>query len=236
METRGTIGLLLLLWLCVLEAFDPSTALFSLLDSDGDTPLFDAKRLHRAVTDPAGRSLEQRLPAGLVSANRVDPSALLDLAFGLPPSVTGQSLEHSAAQQALQSWLFQRCDRLPRASGGDLHSGGLRRQCVESLASFAAALEVGKVVDETRRANIAATLGLSRKGAYLTGAEQKEEDVHLMQATAGASADVQLQQMLKNPEIAAALTVIARDPSALASYMHQPEVLEALDRLNMHLE
>ena len=57
-----------------------------------------------------------------------------------------------------------------------------------------------------------------------------------MQATAGASAGVQLQQMLKNPEIAAALTVIARDPSALASYMHQPEVLEALDRLNMHLE
>ena len=62
METRGTIGLLLLLWLCVLEAFDPSTALFSLLDSDGDTPLFDAKRLHRNALPPAACFLQPCMP------------------------------------------------------------------------------------------------------------------------------------------------------------------------------
>lgn len=216
-----------------LDAFDPSTELFSLLSGDSDALLFDANGLHRAVTDPAGRPLAERLPAWLVSANRVGPSALLDFAFGMPRVPPGQTLEHSAAQQVLQSWLFKRCDRLPRASGGGI---GLRRQCVESLASFAAAFELGGAVDEAKRANLVATLGLSRKGAYLSGAEDKDEDVALMQAKAGAAADAELQAMLRRPAVTEALTEIARDPLALTRYQNQPEVLEALTRLNAHLE
>mmetsp|Transcript_2 Transcript_2/g.6 ORF Transcript_2/g.6 Transcript_2/m.6 type:complete len:253 (-) Transcript_2:269-1027(-) len=210
----------------------------------GNSPshfLFDAERLHRSFPDPLGRRAEQRFAGFYIIHGKqklVEPFSLLDLAFGQG------KVQHSPEQQSLQTWLFSLCNRLPRSAG---EGPGLRRQCVESLATFAAASERVKSnfevssagnLDLNKRRQLSMVLGLQLRGTYLESrvTTAADEDEELQQARAAVNADAELQLLLRDPVVARALVDVAANPKMIAEYAENPKIADALERLNAHIQ
>ena len=222
----------------------------NLLDADAPKGVvLNLDTLVRGIPDASRRSLEKRFPDAYVVAKRAlgGPASLLRIAFdgAFPNAPEGETVqrEHSAPQQALQKWLFSRCDRLPAT--------GLRQECVKRLAAAAAALEREDLrqvtVDTAARrttgigrlqAEAVVALGLGKRSTYLETYQDGElsatED--LAQAKAAADEDDDLRRLLGKPEVAAAMERIAADPSEIKRYAQSVDVMEALQRLNAKLK
>jgi hypothetical protein len=91
----------------------------------------------------------------------------------------------------------------------------------------------GVATDQMRDETVV-ILGLERRATYMAdGGEPVQsaaEDVH--QASVAAKQDPELQALLRRPDVALAMEKIAADPSAINSFADQPEVMDALRRLN----
>jgi len=158
------------------------------------------------------------------------PGVVLDIAFGGASHDTGA---HTKQQQALQQWLFERCNRLPSSGSAE----GLRSECKKKIATFVVALEQyeqngAAAVPSKIRSEAVVALGLGSRstyiGAYYSETEAAED---VQQATQTVKSDGGLQAMMKRPNVAAALERIAADPSAIRN-IKDPEVLEVLEKLN----
>ena len=185
---------------------------------------FDARALDKNFPNSKRAPLHERVSAGVVQDNLASPGILLDLAFN--------ERVHSKPQQELQAWIFERCARLPSSGSAT----GLRRECTKRLATFAAALQSESVVAPAHlRAEAVVATGLSRRATYMAsggGPAESEAASDVQQATAAAKADPELQQLLQQPGVAAALEAIAADPRAIEQYANRPDVKAALDKLN----
>ena len=148
------------------------------------------------------------------------PSDLLRVAF----DGSEQGEDETPQQQQLQVWLFSRCKRLP---------GNLRQECSKRLAKTAAAIQHGAAAG-TLLAEAVVAAGLAKRTTYMPdGGLSPAED--LAQAKQAAQADETLQLLLQQPVVAAAMQEIAKDPQAIERYSQQPQVMEAIQRLNSKL-
>jgi len=192
--------------------------------------LFDAHALHTSFPDPLGRTALQRLGELLnAGSSTVMPGALFDVAFA------GSEDQHTEQQQLLQAWLFDRCNRLPKAAAA-AEGTGMRRQCVKSVASLAALLQQLPSQDSASlRRDLETLLGLNSRSAYAPPTRANlDEDHDVAQAAAAASSDAELQALLRKPGVAQAIREIASDPQALER-VTDPDVKRALGYLNAHL-
>lgn len=197
-----------------------------MVESEDAVPLsFDLGKLHKQFPDPSHRSIAERIGSR-------GPAVLLDLAFTGAQSST----PHTKEQQALQTWLFSRCLRLPTSGSAE----GLREQCKKKLATAAVALEQGssnavEVAKIRSEAVVAAGLGL--RSTYMTDLDSEiEAAADVKQASTAAHSDSDLQRLMRLPHVKAAMERIAADPSSIRELEQDPDVHQVLQKLNGFLK
>ena len=84
------------------------------------------------------------------------------------------------------------------------------------------------------RAEAVVALGLAKRKAYMDESEAAV-NADVQQAAAGAKSDPELQALLKEPRVKAAMERIAADPGAIADYQDDAMVTEAMQRLQGYL-